>query len=169
MSALLFLINLFQWYPPVSVHNYHVSQTNIEYAAEQEEWQISILVFIDDLEDALKQEGNPTLHLGMKRESEEADTYIQAYLDKRFKLKDADEQEMDCQWLGKEMTEDMASFWIYLYVDHASEMASIQLENRLFTELFDDQQNIVNLYYSVDQSRQFLFNKDYWKATLDFK
>jgi len=169
MSILLLLINLFQWHPPVPVHNYHISQTKIEYAAEQEEWQISIHVFIDDLEAALKQSGNPRLHLGMKRESEDADTYIQAYMNKGFKLKDGDGQEMSCQWLGKEMTEDMASFWIYLYVDHVSEITSIQIENRLFTELFDDQQNIIDLYYSANQNWQFLFNKDYWKAKVDFE
>lgn len=168
MSIFFFLINLIQW-PPVVIHNYHISQTKIEYAAEQQEWQISIHLFIDDLEVALKQDGSPNLRLGMKRESDAANAYIQTYLNKHFKLKTTDDKIIDCQWLGKEMTEDMSSFWIYLYAKSPPDAQSLQIENRLFTELFDDQQNVVNLYYPPAQNQQFLFNKDYWTDRVSFK
>lgn len=169
MSTLFLFINLIQWQPLIVAHNYHISHTKIEYAAEQQEWQISIQLFIDDLEAALKQKGNPKLHLGMKREAKDADVYILDYLNQHLELKNRDGQTLKCQWLGKEVTEDMASFWVYLYVEDTSPEHLFQIENRLFTEVYDDQQNVVNFHYTESQNQQFLFNKDYWSDQVSFK
>jgi len=169
MSILFLFISLIQWQPLTATHTYHVSHAKIEYAAEQQEWQISIQLFIDDLEAALKNSGTSKLHLGMKREKDAADNYILTYLNQHLKLKDNNGETLPCQWLGKEITEDMASFWIYLYVEDASPEHIFQIENRLFTEIYEDQQNVVHLYYSPSQERQFLFNKDYWKEEVGFE
>ena len=45
------------------------------------------------------------------------------------------------------MTEDLSSFWIYLYIENAPPLNAISIENRLLTDLYDDQQNQVNIIF----------------------
>lgn len=152
-----------------TIHDFHFSQVQMEYATEQKEWQISMQVFIDDLEQAMEIEGQPKLRLGMKRELPSADSLIEEYIKERFKLYDLQGETLEYKWIGKEMTEDFASFWIYFFVENTAPSNGLRIENRLLTHLFEDQQNQVDILGPYGANKQLLFNKDYYQEKILFQ
>ena len=61
MRLLLIFFLFFAEVPLAEVHEFHVSRARIEYAQDAQEWQISLHVFIDDLEKALAEKGTKEL------------------------------------------------------------------------------------------------------------
>jgi len=149
-------------------HNFHFSHTQIEYSTKQKEWQISMQFFIDDLEKGLANKNQPKLRLGMKKEAQDADQYIEAYLNRYFKLKKLDGENLPYTWIGKEMTEDFSSFWIYLSIENIEPIDGLIIENRCLTHIYEDQQNQINILDPFNKNHQFLFNKDYYKQEINF-
>lgn len=152
-------------YPETAIHDFHLSRTRIEYSDKQQEWQISLHVFIDDLELALENKGAPDLQLGTLSESEEADAYIQKYLNQFLQLEAADER-LALEWLGKETSEDLTAFHLYLYVKEDQPNQPMKIRNRILMDLYDDQQNMIQFIGPDKENRQLLFHQDYWEAEL---
>lgn len=150
------------------VHDFHVSRTRIEFGAAEQEWQISMHLFIDDLELALAEKGSPKLYLGTKRESAEADRYIQIYLQQYFQLFIDDEQ-LEWEWLGKETSDDLTAFWIYLYIPEADPGASFRVRNKILLDIYDDQQNMIQVAQAEGRSKSYLFHQDYWEQLVIFE
>lgn len=167
MKALL-LLPLLLLTDIAPVHDFHVSRTRIEYGAEQSEWQITLHLFIDDLELALEEKGSPKLYLGTKRESDEADKYIQSYLEQYLKLFTAEEA-LEWEWLGKEVSEDLTAFWIYLYVPEANVSTPLRVRNKMFFDLYDDQQNMIQVADGSGRTKSYLFHQDYWDQLVTFE
>ena len=164
MKSLLLLPLLLLLTPTVADHDFHVSRARIEYGAEQGEWQITMHLFIDDLELALAEKGSPKLYLGTKRESEQADQYIQNYLRQYFQLFAGDEP-LEWQWLGKEVSEDLTAFWLYLYVPDAQLKTPLRVRNKILLDLYDDQQNMIQVADGRGRTRSYLFHQDFWEES----
>lgn len=162
MRLLLISFFLFMEMPVAEIHDFHVSRARIEYAAEQQEWQISLHVFIDDLEAALEEKGSKDLHLGTTKESAQADVYLERYLRPYFKLLDG-EQELSWEWIGKETSEDLTAFWIYLYIPNAPRLDRLTVQNKILLDRYDDQQNMVQVRGPGGQLKNYLFHQDYWQ------
>ncbi|MEL6655837.1 MAG: DUF6702 family protein [Bacteroidota bacterium] len=150
-----------------AAHEFHISRTRIEYGAAQQEWQITMHVFIDDLELALAEKGSSALYLGTKRESEEADHYIQRYLQQYFQLSSGDDT-LEWQWLGKEISEDLTAFWIYLVVPEANPERPLGIRNKLLLDLYDDQQNMIQVAAEKGRTKSYLFHQDHWEQEVIF-
>ncbi|MEL7223196.1 MAG: DUF6702 family protein [Bacteroidota bacterium] len=145
-----------------NLHDFHLSRTRIEYSAKQQEWQISLHVFIDDLELALEKRGVPDLRLGTQRESAEANDYIEKYLNQFFRLEAAGTR-LALEWLGKETSEDLTAFHIYFFVEDENPAPLMNISNRILMDLYDDQQNMIQFVGPDKQNRQLLFHTDYWE------
>lgn len=154
------------WRAPAA-HDFHISRVQVEYAQAEREWQISFHIFIDDLEAALRAKGAPALHLGTQKEAAEADTYIQNYLRRHFQLA-ADGKPLAWQWVGKEMSEDLSAFWIYLHVPDATAPKQLRIHNKILLELFDDQQNMVQVAHTGRRPRSYLFHREHWEEVVGF-
>lgn len=153
--------------PAGALHDFHVSKTRLEYVAAQKEWQLSLHIFIDDLELALAAATDEKLFLGTRREREGADSLIHSYLQQRIGLV-ADGQILQLEWLGKEITEDLSAFWVYLYVPQAESPAELVVRNQILLEVYDDQQNIVELIGPRVARKHFLFHRDYERDNIHF-
>lgn len=162
MRLLLISLLLLAEIPTAEVHDFHVSRARIEYAADQQEWQISLHIFIDDLEEALEEKGAQELYLGTAKESAQADVYLERYLRTYFLLLD-DEDELSWEWIGKETSEDLTAFWIYLYVPNAAKMDRLTVQNKILLDRYDDQQNMVQVKGAGGQLKNYLFHQDYWQ------
>ena len=127
-----------------AAHDYHVSKSRIHYDADARAYQITLHLFIDDLEAALRLRGIDGLYLGTERETAEADTYVATYLQDRFNLR-ADSTTLGYTYLGKEVSEDLMAFYIYLEVANVALDPSLDVTNALLTEVHDDQRNIVQI------------------------
>ncbi len=128
-----------------SIHEFHVSKCLVEYKAENEEIQVSMNIFIDDLEIALKTLGVDSLYIGTEKEAEEADKYIDRYLGQAFTVMVNDQEKAEWQFIGKEISEDLSSIWCYLSIPAEENIEALFVKNSILLETYDDQKNITSI------------------------
>ena len=148
-------------------HEFHLSKAMIKHNTEEKAVQISLHLYIDDFEDALKARGADSLFICTKMENKEADKYIYLYLQDRLKLK-VDDQEVYYHYLGKEISEDLQGVWMYLEVYDVESIQDFTVSNQLLTEIFEDQQNVMNIRAN-NKEHYFMLNKDDSTKTLTWK
>jgi hypothetical protein len=127
----------------LGLHPFHLSVTEIFHNPENQSFEISIKLFVDDMEDGIEKAGHGKLFLGTEKEHEKADLFIYDYLLKNIELK-LDGKESKFNYLGKEY-EPGNVMWCYLEVKKVKRFSKVYLRNHILTEIFEDQQNIVHL------------------------
>ncbi|MEM9821340.1 MAG: DUF6702 family protein [Bacteroidota bacterium] len=142
----------------VPQHEYHLSKCNIEYNEKEQALQITLHLFIDDLEEALKHAGSGQLYIGTEKEKAEADEFIGQYIRQKFWLNDG-KQNLSFDFLGKERTEDLAGIYCFLEVTNITNIQELTVTNQVLMEVFDDQKNIVHIVGPNKQMSYFLFQK----------
>mgnify|MGYP005666356663 CR=1 FL=1 len=126
------------------LHKFHVSKCMVEYNEAEQALQISLHLFIDDFEEALRRQGVDKLFICTKKESPEANTYIKEYLAKHFQIT-VDGKAYDFEFLGKENSDDLAGMWCYLEIMDIPTFSQLGIQNDILLEVFDDQKNLVNI------------------------
>ena len=147
-------------------HDIHLSKCEIEYIKEEKTIQISLRVFIDDLELALTEKGATDLFLCTKKEHPEALDYIDQYFRETFKVK-TDDKELSYQFIGKEMSEDLAAVWCYLEITDVEFERNFKVENKVLMELYADQRNIVKVKLDKNIKEHFLFDPSDYVGSID--
>ncbi|GAB2764072.1 hypothetical protein GCM10027275_01420 [Rhabdobacter roseus] len=135
-------------------HDYHVSVTQMQYNPAQKLWEISIRVFTDDLEKALSLANNNRRFEVLT--NDQNDTYVETYLRRHFQVQGPDQQVKAFRYLGKEQEADAT--WIYVEVPFPGNPSGWSLQNNIFSEVFDDQVNMVNLKMAA-QKKTLMFRK----------
>lgn len=125
-------------------HKYYVSVTQITYAEKDDALQITSRVFIDDMENLLKERYNVTGNLSTSEEYKLVDEYIEKYVREKFTI-EINGKIKPFDFLGKKYDSDVLIFYIEVPKVNFSLIKSIQVENKVLTDLYDDQQNIVHL------------------------
>jgi|GEM_PF-118022 len=142
-----------------ALHEYHMSNIDIEYNAETEALEIIIKIFIDDLEDGIKASGiEEKLYLCTDRESETGDDHIYTYLQDKMKL-NVDGEDVSFNYIGKETSEDLVAMYCYLEVENIPIVNEITVSNNMLMEVFDDQINIIKLKSKSTGKRGFMMLK----------
>ena len=167
MSYLLILL-LGLVAPAPATHEYHVSKSRINYDVPTRAYQITLHLFIDDLETALRARGAEGLRIGTARESDAADTHLLAYLRDQLQLR-ADDRALTYTLLGKEVAEDLMGLYVYLEIPDQAVPARFEVTNALLTEVFDDQQNIVQLDFGPAATGYFICNRADPSERLEFE
>ena len=164
------LISVFSWTITIpnysDAHDFHLSKCDINYNASEKAIQISLNVFIDDLELALSQDGYDSLRICTPKESPLAEELMLNYFRKHLIIK-VDEQPIELNWVGKEVSEDFAAVWSYLEVSNITPEKSISVMNDILLNEFDDQQNVVKLVMDKRRKSFFLFNIKEFEGRLD--
>ncbi len=140
-------------------HAFHLSKCDIEYSVGQKSLQVTLHVFIDDLEAALRKQGRDHLFVGSEREVPSANGFIAAYLQEKLIIS-VNQKKQKAIFLGKETTKDLSAVWIYLEIKDVSEIRDIFVEDKLLTEVFDDQKNIVQIKASGKKGGYFILDKN---------
>ena len=127
-----------------TMHKYYVSVTEIVFNNKKEQLEISLKVFNDDWQNALDHRlGQPVL-LGSENEYPKIDSLVSAYIFENFRIK-VNEDNKKLHIIGSEMEGEAT--WIYMYVDEVKNVKSIEIYNKLLTEMFDEQRNVVQLTF----------------------
>jgi len=141
-----------------TLHEFHVSKCQIEYVKAEQSLQISMHIFIDDLEEALRQRGKDQLFICTEREAKEAEQYMIDYIDDRVQLK-VNGQAMDFHFLGKEISDDLAAVWCFIEIKGVEPFSSLEVSNKLLQEVFDDKKNIIRIKGPKNKKSYLLFQK----------
>jgi len=149
----LFIVSFF---PSDMVHDIHMSKTKIKYVQESDSWQISMRVFIDDLEDVVNERTKVDLKLFSDKENSQADTLLSEYLNEKLVLM-IDGEDQKAKWVGKEISEDLEAIWCYLEIESLPLKSNVKVDNNLLQEKFSDQNNIVIVELPNRKKDYFIF------------
>lgn len=127
-------------------HAIYISVVEVSYLQESEEVAITIKVFTDDLEDAIRNHSS-RISLSNCVEGREA---IVNYLRKTFALSTSSKN-IALSWVTCENTED--SIWIILK-GTASEFVEVGVRANYFFELFPTQTHVISI--RSDDQKQFI-------------
>ena len=148
-------------------HEFHISKCIIEYAPSENSLQIMMHLFLDDFELALSKRGGIDLKLCTAKEKEGADEFIVDYLRDHFGMIINDKLR-SFNYIGKESSEDLIGVWIYLEIEDITNIDKIEIQNSLLTELFDDQNNLVQIKIPGNGPGSIIMNKDKTVQALNF-
>jgi len=121
------------------LHPFHVSISELE--IKQDTLQISLRIFTDDLESALKEISGKKVFLNDPSRPKQNFVFIRDYLQQKFGYSNGAKNER-VDWLGHEFEDDVC--WIYGQVAVAKDQRILFIRNDILTEVFDNQQNIIH-------------------------
>jgi hypothetical protein len=130
----------------------------MHYRPAQQSLQISMHIFLDDLELALEQKGHEGLQLCTKEEAPEAEQHLEAYLREEFQVS-VNGKARDFRFVGKEMSDDMAAVWCYMEVTDIAALKSLEIRYSVLMDTYDDQKNLASLEMPDGEVGTLLFRK----------
>lgn len=146
MNGLLIILCFVLSFPTSEklAHDFHLSKTDIHYKSDQQALQFTIHIFLDDLELAIKTKYGEDLSLFSKNENPKSDSLVYIYLSEKLNV-DIEGQSLLPDYLGKEISDDLSTAWIYLEAIDIMNFKNLMVSNEILLEIFDDQKNLVNL------------------------
>jgi hypothetical protein len=133
-------------------HSLHQSTAEAEYNPTTKKLEVSLTVFIDDLETALIRQSEREMRLD-KTPAAEFDAQIQAYLAKTFVVTDAAGKTAKIEWVGRKIDEETKksgdpTVTLFFEVVLPRGLTDAKLRHAMFCELFKDQINLLRLQIS---------------------
>ena len=142
-------------------HPIHISVAEVDYFLQKQEIQVALKVFTDDLESAIRKEVR-NIYLDTSKEIDNADDYIKNYVNKHFKVKTNNKENLQINYIGKEYIDDAT--WIYFSYETTKKVKSITIQNTVIIDLHDSQRNLVHL----KKDRKFIDTKHFTKKQTSF-
>ena len=136
----------------------------IEYVKAQKSLQITVGMFIDDIEFTLNKNHNTSLNLATKNENIQIDNYYSEYLKKHFKVI-VNNTPKSFMFIGKEYDDDIVRF--YLEITDINELKSVEVINTSLLRDFENQQNIIKINAN-NIHKTFYLNRKNDKSLLNF-
>jgi hypothetical protein len=125
------------------LHPIHVTVTEIEFDEKEKELEIMMRVFIDDLEQTLRNDlRQPELDILAPKNGITTDQIVSKYLQDHFKIQ-LDGKPQTTKYLGHELEGD--AFIFYIEVSNVKKWKTIRVKNNIMTETHDDQSNLVHV------------------------
>lgn len=162
LSLLLIILPLFAF---SIMHKFYVSVTNIQYSKEDNSLQITSRIFIDDLENVLEERYGVEMNLATAKESEEANFYIEKYMRSKLVIS-ADRNNKAFVFLGKKYDNDLIICYLEIEDIDLPSRKTLEVENDILTDLFEEQQNIVHFRIS-GKKKSFVLVKENNKGLLN--
>lgn len=125
------------------LHPLHVSVTEIEFDEKDKALEIMMRVFIDDMEQTLREKLNqPELDILEPKNGQTTDQMVSTYLKDHFKIT-LDNKPQKTNYLGHEREGE--AFIFYIEVSNVKKWKTIQILNDIITETHEDQSNLVHV------------------------
>lgn len=153
--------------PAAALHDMHLSKALVEYNQNEQAIQVSMHIYLDDLEEALRRKGMDSLYLCTRKEAELAEAYLEAYLREHFILT-VNGTAAEYNFLGKEPSGDYQGAWCYVEVENVSQLKELSIHNDLLLEVFEDQRNIIQLIGPNQKRGTLLLQKGRLAETIKF-
>lgn len=146
------------------VHKYYVSVTEIEYVKEERSVQVISRIFIDDIENLLRERYDESITLAGESEKLTVNYYVEKYLKEKITIK-IDDEVQELNFIGKEYDDDI--MFCYLEIADIETINTIEISNEVLFDLFDKQQNIIRVKIKR-KNKSFILIKENPKGLLNF-
>ncbi len=158
-SSFIASLAVFLLVPCLHAHSIHQSTAEAEYNPTTKKLEVSLTVFIDDLELALMRQSERLMNID-KTPAAEFDAQIQAYLAKTFVVMDAAGMAAKIEWMGRESAQaGDPSVMLHFEIPVLGELATSTLRHAVLCDLFKDQLNLL-LVIMGTQKQQLKFTAD---------
>ena len=142
-------------------HKFYVSTTSIVYKEQRQTFEITSQMFIDDMETLLRLD-NKYIKMLPDSNIKLIDELIESSLRTYFQI-EINKKNIDFDFVGREYKNDIIQCYIEVTIPDNSK--KITLRNRMFFNLFKEQQNII--HFKNQQKREsFLLHNE--SDTVDF-
>lgn len=145
-------------------HPVHVSIMNFDYSSKEKIAEVSVKVFPDDFELAFNHNYNIHLNLGSKEVNPEWQKYLNLYFDKVFSVRVNNKTKVSAAFKSYEIKED--GIMLYFTIPLKGKVKSLQIENTLLLDTFENQTNLVIL--SID-GKEKGYNLNFNNYKIDLK
>lgn len=145
-------------------HEEYYSLTNIQYKEKEKSLQITMRLFVDDLENALKKNYGKNFELNTDREIKEANSFIEKYIKTKFQIS-IEGKMLNYVFIGKEYEKD--SIYIYLEIKNLAIFKTMQIQNATLIDTFPTQENIVKIK-AFGIYKSLILNKNYETGNISF-
>ncbi len=125
-------------------HPFHVSVCEVEFSTKSKSLQITHHIFLDDLEEALKQYSGKPLDIINPKDRQERDRLVKNYIMENFSVK-VNGKIIPGNYLGNELEED--AMYCFIEVKGVKKIKEIEIKNTIMMSKFDDQVNLVHVNY----------------------
>lgn len=122
-------------------HPFYVSVTEINHNSSEQSVEISVRIFTDDFENALKKAYAKPVDLVNPPRKSFADSLVADYLKKNLRIK-ADGKILQMEYLGYE--KESEAVWTYFEVKNISAPAILEIENKILYDYLNQQINMVH-------------------------
>lgn len=124
------------------LHNFYVSTTSVRYVSNENSFQITTQVFLDDFESALRLYGNENISLTPDDSQVKIDSLIEDYFRKNI-IFSAKGEKMNFDFLGKVYKIDVLVAYMELKMDTI--VSPLSIKNTILFDYLSDQKNIIHL------------------------
>ncbi|WP_298120685.1 DUF6702 family protein [Flavobacterium sp.] len=149
----IFFISLFVSLTAMTAHKFYVGIYQINHDAKKKMIQVTARIFVDDINDALEKKFHKKTFLGEKNESTEDENLLKKYLSEKFQLK-VNGEKKPLTFLSKEMENNVLI--CYLNIREISKIKTLEVENSIITEIYDEQQNIIQANFNGEKKNLLL-------------
>lgn len=134
-----------------SAHKFYTSICKIDYNVPKKRLEITTRIFIDDLNLAISKKYNRKSNLVSNKETLEDIDFLKKYLSEKIIIT-VNGKPIATQFLNKEVEDNVLI--CYLSSTEISKIKTFEVRNSLLTEIFEEQQNIVQL--NINSKKQTL-------------
>jgi hypothetical protein len=125
-----------------AAHKFYTSLAQVGYNPEEGTVVVTLRVFADDLELALKRRAGREVRLDRAKDAERL---VLAYLRDTFEVRNRDGEAKALKWVGMEVRAGVA--WLYFEAEMPEGLTGARLRDHVLFELFDEQVNTVSVRY----------------------
>jgi hypothetical protein len=160
----LFLSFFHQLVFVLALHPIHVSVTEILYDEKEKELEMTVRVFSDDLETALRKSLNDAELDILNPKGRTVDQIMEEYFNAHFSVK-LDNRAQVKHYLGHEI--DGEAFVFYIQVSKVKKWKTMYVLNDILIDQFEDQSNLVHVTV-VDDVKSLRLTKNAKSGVLSF-
>jgi hypothetical protein len=162
------LTNLIYSFILLLLHPVHVSVSNIDYSEKSGCFEISLKIFVNDLEAVIDKKYNVKLNLGMPDQIADCDDYIYRYIAENYSIVINNKKRSRNKLVlkNKKIIED--SIWLYYELKGVTgNVRNIYIKNSILTDAFKDQNNLLIInYFNFQKGYNFKIDDDSVKIEL---
>jgi hypothetical protein len=157
-----FFILIFIMLTALSYHRFYSAIFQINFVPQKKMVQITTRIFVDDFNDALKNQYHKTTFLGTDKETEADVDLMKKYLTEKFRLT-INGKFQSMNYLSKEIEDNVLV--CYYKINDVSKINSLTVENSILIEVHPEQQNIIQFNNNGNKS-SLLFSGETTKGIL---
>ncbi len=152
-------------FPSEEVHEFHLSKSTINYNTKEQSLQITLNMFIDDLESALDDKSGTPLYICTKKELDSTEDIIYQYISTHLKIQ-IDGNKSELLFIGKEQSEDLIGVWCYLEIPDVVNLDKLVIDNTIMIEIYNDQKNMTTIQKDKKRIQDILFTSKKTSVTI---